>query len=136
MSIATELARTITRTTHDQLPALALDHARMIIASTLASAAAGRNIRSAAVVRALAREQGGAPEASIWFDSSAKIPAVNAARTNALASDAAASDDSDLRTIAHLGTQVTSCTLALAERHNISGDEVLRAIVQIGRAHV
>ena len=57
MSIATELARTITRTTHDQLPALALDHARMIIASTLASAAAGRNIRSAAVVRALVRKE-------------------------------------------------------------------------------
>ena len=129
MSIATELARTITRTTHDQLPALALDHARMIIASTLASAAAGRNIRSAAVVRALVREQGGAPEASIWFDSGAKISAVNAARANALASDAAASDDSDLRTIAHLGTQLTSSTIALAERHMSSGDEVLRAIV-------
>ena len=122
VSIAAELARTINRYHYEDLPALAIEHAQMMIASTLASAAAGRNIRSSAIVRALAREQGGVPEASIWFEAGARIPAVNAARVNALASDAAASDDSDLRTIAHLGTQLTASTLALAE--------------QIGRAHV
>jgi 2-methylcitrate dehydratase PrpD len=128
-SIAAQLAREISRFSHGDLPPLAIEHAQMMIASTLASAAAGRNIRSSRVVRELAKEQGGTPEASIWFDTGGKIPAVNAARANALASDAAASDDSDLRTIAHLGTQLTSCALALAERHNAPGRDVLTAMV-------
>ncbi len=129
MTIAAELARNVTRFRYQDLPAQAVDHACMMIASTLASAAAGRSIRSTQVVRALVKEQGGTPEATIWFDSGDKIPAVNAARANALASDAAASDDSDLRTIAHLGTQLTSCTLALAERSGASGKDVLAAMI-------
>ncbi len=129
VSIAAELAHTINRYHYEDLPARAIEHAQMMIASTLASAAAGRNIRSSVVVRALAREQGGVPEASIWFEAGARIPAVNAARVNAIASDAAASDDSDLRTIAHLGTQLTSCALALAERGSSNGKDVLTAMV-------
>ena len=129
MTIAAELARNVLKFRYEEFPAKALEHASMMIASTLASAAAGQSIRSAQVVGALMKEQGGTPEATIWFDSSAKIPAVSACRANALASDAAASDDSDLRTIAHLGTQLTSCTLALAERSGASGKEVLAAMI-------
>lgn len=129
MTIAAELARNVLRFRYEDLPALAVDHAAMMIASTIASAAAGQGIRSTQVVRALVKEQGGTPEASIWFDNGPKIPAVNACRANALASDAAASDDSDLRTIAHLGTQLTSTTLALAERSGASGKEVLAAMI-------
>ena len=129
MTIAAELARHVTRFRYEDLPAQAVDHACMMIASTLASAAAGQSIRSTQVVQALVKEQGGTPEASLWFDRGDKLPAVNAARANALASDAAASDDSDLRTIAHLGTQLTSCTLALAERNGASGKDVLTAMI-------
>ena len=38
------------------------------------------------------------------------------ARANAMLSDAAASDDSDLRNIVHAGTPLTATTLAFAER--------------------
>ncbi len=129
MTIAAELARNIINTRYENLPAQAVDHACMMIASTIASAAAGTTIGSSKIVRDLVKEQGGTPEASIWFDNGAKIPAANACRANALASDAAASDDSDLRTIAHLGTQLVSSTLALAERNGASGKDVLAAIV-------
>lgn len=129
MTIAAELARNILRFRYEDFPAKAVDHAAMMIASTIASAAAGQGIRSTQVVRALVKEQGGTPESTIWFDNGPKIPAVNACRANALASDAAASDDSDLRTIAHLGTQLTSTTLALAERSGASGREVLAAMI-------
>jgi 2-methylcitrate dehydratase PrpD len=128
MTIAADLARLVNNTRYEDLPALAVDHAAMMIASTIASAAMGQAIRSARIVRELAKEQGGTPEATVWFDG-AKLPAVNAARANALASDAAASDDSDLRTIAHLGTQLTSATLALAEITGASGKDVLAAFV-------
>ena len=77
----------------------------------------------------LAKERGGTPEASIWFDSGAKLPAADAARVNAVMSDAAASDDSDLRNIVHAGTTLVSTSLAIAERTGASGQDVLAAIV-------
>ncbi|MFH1605257.1 MAG: MmgE/PrpD family protein [Pseudomonadota bacterium] len=129
MTIAASLAQLVTRTPYHDLPSLAVDHAAMIISSTIASAAAGYGIASSEIIRALAKEQGGTPESSVWFDSGPKLPAVNACRVNAVMSDAAASDDSDLRNIVHLGTQLTSSTLALGERTNASGKDVLAAVV-------
>jgi 2-methylcitrate dehydratase PrpD len=101
----------------------------MLIASTIASAALGSGIASAMIIRALAREHGGTPEASIWFDPGPKLSVAEAARVNAVMSDAAASDDSDLRNIVHTGTTLVSTSLALAERTGASGQEVLAAIV-------
>jgi 2-methylcitrate dehydratase PrpD len=51
----------------------AVKHAKMILASTLASAASGTKIESARIVRNLAVEQGGAAQASVWFDT-ARLP--------------------------------------------------------------
>ena len=129
MTIARSLAKILTRTSFDELPPLAVDHAAMLISSTIASAASGYAITSSGIIRALAKEQGGSPESSIWFDDGPKIPAVNACRVNAVTSDASASDDSDLRAIAHLGTPLTSAALALGERNGASGKEVLAALV-------
>ncbi len=44
-------------------------------------------------------------------------------------SDAAASDDSDLRNIVHGGTPLTAVSLAFAERMDATGEEVLAAMV-------
>jgi hypothetical protein len=44
----------------------------------------------------MARSLGGSARASVWFDGGAKLPVVAAAQINAVMSDAAASDDSDL----------------------------------------
>jgi 2-methylcitrate dehydratase PrpD len=129
MTIAATLAQILTRTSFDELPTLAVDHAAMVISSTIASAAAGYGIASSEIIRALAKEQGGTAESSVWFDSGPKLPAVSACRVNAVMSDAAASDDSDLRTIVHLGTQLTSAALALGERNGAGGKDVLAAIV-------
>ena len=67
MSIASELARFVTGTKTAELPALALERARMVIASTIASAAMGKNITSSQIIRALAIEKAGAAEATVWF---------------------------------------------------------------------
>ena len=71
----------------------------------------------------------GEPDASIWFDLGSKLPVAEAAQVNAVMSDAAASDDSDLRNIVHAGTTLTATSLALAERTGASGQDVLAAIV-------
>src|SRR3989454_3418706 len=121
MSIAGELARFVTGTSVNELPPLALERARMVIASTIASAAMGADIVSSRIIHELARERGGAPEATVWFDGGGALPVADAARVNAVMSDAAASDDSDLRSIAHIGTIVSTTTIAMAERTGAGG---------------
>lgn len=129
MTVARSLAEFLTQVSYADLPPQTVDHAAMLIASTIASAALGSGIASATIIRALARERGGTPDASIWFDTGPKLPVADAAQVNAVMSDAAASDDSDLRNIVHAGTTLVSTSLAMAERTRASGEEVLAAIV-------
>src|SRR5712675_338568 len=129
MTVARDLAEFLTRTSSADLPSQAVEHAAMLLASTLASAAMGARLESSAIIRDLARERGGISEASVWFDARPKLPASDAARVNAVMSDAAASDDSDLRNIVHAGTTLVATALAVAERTGARGEEVLTAIV-------
>jgi len=126
--LALRLAQFLNGVTYEELPPLALEHAKMIIASTLASAALGADIESAVILRDLAKEHGGKAEGTVWFDGM-RLPAAEAARVNAMLSDAAASDDSDIRNTAHYGTAVTSVGLAIGERTGASGQDLLRAMV-------
>jgi 2-methylcitrate dehydratase PrpD len=126
--LALQLARLLNRTKFSDLPPSAIKHAKVIIASTLASAAPGTQIGSARIIRDLAKEAAGKPEASIWFDG-AKLPLTAAARVNAMLSDSAASDDSDLRNVAHTGTCLTAVGLAIGEHTGASGPDVLTAMV-------
>jgi len=126
--LALQLARFLEATAYGDLPAVAVEHAKMLVASTLASAAPGSRIGSAEIVRTLAKEQGGRPEATIWFDG-AKLPIAEAARVNAMQSDAAASDDSDLRNVAHTGTTVVAVGLAIGDLTGAPGRDLLAAIV-------
>jgi len=129
MTVAERLAEFIIETKSKDLPERTIDYATMVIASTLASAAFGRNIESARIIRAIEVERGGRPDASVWFESAVKLPVAGAARANALMSDAAASDDSDLRNIVHCGTPLTATSLAVAEKTGTAGMDVLAAIV-------
>ncbi len=122
------LARAVNRMRYEDLPAKAVEHAKMILASTLSSAAPGALIDSARILRDLAKDRGGRPEATVWFDG-AKLPAASVARVNAGLSDAAASDDSDIRNTAHFGTTLASAGLAIAERSGATGRDLLTAMV-------
>ena len=128
MTVARQLAEFLTATTTADLPPQTLDLAAMLIASTIASAACGTGLESTRIIRDLARDRGGRPDASLWFDGQ-KLPAADAARANAVASDAAASDDSDLRNIVHAGTPLTATALAIAERNGADGKSVLTSMV-------
>lgn len=130
MTVARDLADFLTKTKMSDLPPQALQHAAMVIASTIASAAFGTTIQSAQIIRDLVQDQGGRPDASLWFRAgAAKLPVAEVARSNAMLSDAAASDDSDLRNIVHAGTPLTATSLAFAERIGAGGQDVLTAIV-------
>lgn len=129
IGVAEQLADFVTAQSFADLPPKAVDHAAMLIASTLASAALGTSLESARIVREMEVERGGRAESTIWFGGSGKVPAAAAARVNALASDAAASDDSDLRNIIHCGTTACAAALAMAEAKGASGEDLLAAIV-------
>jgi len=125
--LALRFSRVFHAATFADLPPVAVRHATMILASTLASAASGTRLESARIVRDLAVEQGGAAQASVWFDA-ARLPLAQAVRVNAMWSDAAASDDSDLRNVAHTGTLVSAVGLGVGEWKKSSASEVLAAM--------
>jgi len=79
MTVSREFAEFVTRTVPADLPEQAVEHAAMLIASTLASAALGTGIESSAIMRGLAQDRGGRPDASLWFSSSPKLPVADAA---------------------------------------------------------
>jgi 2-methylcitrate dehydratase PrpD len=128
MPLALELANFVTRTRYEDLPPLAIERAKMIIASTFASAAVGTGIKSAQIVRQLARERGGLQSTQIWFDGH-MAPVAEAAKVNAMLSDAAASDDSDIRNVAHIGTVAAAGAIGSGERTGSSGKSILAALV-------
>jgi len=59
MTVARDLAEFLTGTSSADLPGQAVEHAAMLIASTLASAAMGAGLGSSAIIRDLSRERGG-----------------------------------------------------------------------------
>ena len=126
-NLALALARELNRVQFDDLPELAVEHAKMVVASTLASAARGSVLEPSNIIRDLALEHGGRPDATVWFDGT-RLPVHEVARVNAMMSDAAASDDSDIRNTAHYGTALVSVGMAMAERTAATGRDLLLAI--------
>lgn len=128
MTVAGELAQFLTRTRYEEIPVKAIDYAAMLISSTVASAAMGSTLESSRIVRSMLVQRGGAGEACAWFGGAPRLPVASAARINALMSDAAASDDSDLRNITHPGTTLAAAAIAVAEKTGANGRDVLTAI--------
>jgi 2-methylcitrate dehydratase PrpD len=129
MTVARQLAEFVIGQAYEDLPSQAIDHAEMLIASTVSSAAAGAEIETPRIIRRIEVDRGGRPEATAWFGAAEQLPVVAAARINAMMSDAAASDDSDLRNIVHQGTTACATALAIGEKTGASGKDVLAAIV-------
>jgi 2-methylcitrate dehydratase PrpD len=127
-TLAQTLARFATDTPSSDIPGIAIERAKMSLASTLASAAMGYDIESARIIRGLELGEGGARQATVWFHGGG-LPLTRAVRVNAVASDAAASDDSDLRSIAHIGTIISTTAVALGEQTGRSGLDLLCAMV-------
>lgn len=127
-TLAERLAHFATAVETHSLPDVALERAKMSLASTVASAAMGFSIPSARIVRELELDAGGKASSTVWFDGT-QLPPGAAARVNAVASDAAASDDSDMRSIAHIGTIVSTVSIALGQRLGSHGSDILGAMV-------
>ncbi len=128
ITLAQQLAEFVVQMPPSSISVMAMERAKMSLASTVASAAMGYSIESAKIIRHLELSNAGAGLACVWFDGT-MLPLPAAVRANAVASDAAASDDSDLRSIAHIGTIVSTTAVALGERTGAGGSDVLAAMV-------
>lgn len=128
MTLAAELAGLAAETASERVPPAALDNAAILVANTLASAAVGSRLASAIAIRRLETDRGGVADASVWFGGGARLPLAATARVNAVMSDAAAFDDSDLRNMAHPGTTAVACALSVAEKTGAAGVDLLAAI--------
>jgi hypothetical protein len=108
-----------------------MDHAAMLIASTLASAAKGSGIELAKIVKDMARSPA-ATRAPRYGSTACGEPSgcrSPPAQVNAVMSDAAASDDSDLRTIVHCGTPLVATALAAAEHHGAAARRLAAIVI-------
>ena len=133
MTVAQSLARFVTTASTGDIPARHLELAKMVVASTLASAARGHRIGCVQAFRTLALESGGTPDATLWFNGT-KVPAAVAAGVNNASSDAPGMDDTCLLLIGHFGGPSTAAALATWEQLARSGAsvpavQVLKAIV-------
>src|SRR6187401_2881282 len=113
-TVARQLARFVTKAAKGDLPPRHLDLARMVVASTVASAARGYRIGCVEAFRRVALESGGTPDATLWFNGS-KVPAAAAAGVNNASSDAPGMDDTCLLLIGHFGGPATAAALATWE---------------------
>src|SRR5512147_3056039 len=133
LTVAQQLARFVTTAVKADLPSRHLELAKMVVASTLASAARGYRIGCVEAFRTVALENGGTPDATLWFNGS-RVPAAAAAGVNNASSDAPGMDDTCLLLIGHFGGPSAAAALATWEHlaHNsvpVPASQVLEAIV-------
>src|SRR6476620_6318878 len=113
-TIVQQLARFVTTAARGDLPSRHVELAKMVVASTVASAARGYRIGCVEAFRTLALESGGSPDATLWFNGT-KVPAPVAAGVNNASSDAPGMDDTCLLLIGHFGGPSTAAALAAWE---------------------
>src|SRR5438034_2121766 len=97
------------------------------ILDTLAAMVSGARLKPGEMTIRYVRAQGGAPEASV-LTTNIKTSAVNAALANGMFAHADETDDFEPVTKAHPGCAVVPAALAVGERDDRSGLDLLRAV--------
>jgi 2-methylcitrate dehydratase PrpD len=107
-------------------PEIALQ-AKHRILDTLAASVSGARLKPGDMAVRYVRAQGGVPEASV-FTTAVRTSAVHAAFANAMFAHADETDDVELATKAHPGCSVVPAAIAVGERDDRSGAELIRAV--------
>ncbi|MDR3537160.1 MAG: MmgE/PrpD family protein [Acetobacteraceae bacterium] len=122
-----QLARYMVAARDGSLSPKVLQDAKHRVLDTLGAMVSGTRLRPGELAISFVRAQGGTPEASI-LATDIKTSAINAALINGMFAHADETDDVDQVTKAHPGCCVVAASLAMAEREQRSGMEVLRAV--------
>ena len=126
--IRARFADFIIRTGYVFLPEDVIHHAKRCILDFLGVALAGSSIGAAALITDVIRNMGGEEEAVIIGDG-IRIPALSAALVNGVRGHTLDMDDGHRYANAHLGVAVIPAALAVAEKEDLSGKELVESIV-------
>jgi 2-methylcitrate dehydratase PrpD len=110
------------------VPAAAREHAKLCVLDTLGVALAGIEEPSSRAARTVARQAGGAAEATLFVHGD-RVPAAAAALANGTAAFSHNFTDTTLSCIIHGGPVVVPAALAAGEATGASGAQVLAAVV-------
>ena len=125
--ITGRLARYMVDARDRNLPPAVAREAKHRILDTLAAMVSGARLKPGTMAIQFVRGQGGVPEASV-LTTDIRTSAVNAALANGMFGHADETDDFEPVTKAHPGCAVVPAALAMAEREDRSGLELLRAV--------
>jgi 2-methylcitrate dehydratase PrpD len=122
------VARYMAAARQQALPADVVREAKHRILDTLAAMISGARLKAGESAIRFARAQGGTAEASI-VTTNLRTSAINAALVNGMFAHADETDDFEPVTKAHPGCAAVPAALAIGERENASGHELIRAVV-------
>src|SRR5262245_43099247 len=128
MTASAELARFALGLAPAAVPAAAREHAKLCLLDTLGIALAGIEEPASRAARAVARQAGGAAEATLLVHGD-RVPAAAAALANGTAAFSHNFTDTTLSCVIHGGPVVVPAALAVGELTGASGAQVLAAIV-------
>jgi 2-methylcitrate dehydratase PrpD len=122
------VARYMAAAREQTLAADVVREAKHRILDTIAAMISGARLKPGEMAIRFARAQGGTPEASI-VTTDIRSSVINAALVNAMFAHADETDDFEPVTKAHPGCSAVPAALAVGERENASGQELIRAVV-------
>ena len=125
--ITARLASYIAAARGRPLPPETARHTTDRILDTLGAMVSGARLKPGEMAIRFVRQQGGTPEAAVCA-SGLRTSAINAALANGMFAHADETDDFEPVTKAHPGCAVVPAALAVAERDDRSGADVLRAV--------
>jgi 2-methylcitrate dehydratase PrpD len=122
-----EVANWVADLRHDDLPARTREVVRIAILDTLGAGVYGYQTPWAAKLLTWASRSGNAKEATVWGDAQRSLRAADAALVNGTAAHAFELDDYHNAKL-HPGAVVVSAALAVAEKRNSTGADLVTAI--------
>jgi 2-methylcitrate dehydratase PrpD len=123
-----KLSAYIARASTTELPPEVVEKAKLHILDTIAAILSGSRLLPGIKAAEFARTQGGAPEA-LMLGSDLLTNVATAALANGMAAHADETDDSHKASRSHPGCAVVPAALALAERNDIGGAALIKAVV-------
>src|SRR5215510_6504849 len=128
MDLTGRVARYMAAARQQPLPPDVLRETKHRVLDTVAAMISGARLKPGEMAIRFARAQGGTAEASI-LTTNIRTTAINAALINAMFAHADETDDFEPVTKAHPGCSAVPAALAVGERENASGQELIRAVV-------
>jgi 2-methylcitrate dehydratase PrpD len=110
-----------------ELPEAVAAKTRLHILDTLAAMLSGSRLKAGKLAAPFVAAIGGAAEATV-IGTSHVVPAANAALANGMSGHADETDDSHLGGRFHPGCAIVPAALAVAERQNLAGRDLVRAV--------